>query len=241
MRLAESLWQFWQTCGYTTEGCRQIERVLARRSTDPVMRAAALNVLGVLRWSQGDADRAKTALNEAMALSEATDYQVGVAHALFFMALVDWMEKNYPRMAVNAERALALFSEQGDRVGMGMMMVLLAILERGKANFEAAERLLTMAKAEAVASRYLWGEATCDYYLGEIKRAQAAALRSASDLAAAEACERAAADLLKAGLELYQRQGESLGMAGCISGLAGLSASRAPTGGRRGCWPRRAG
>jgi predicted ATPase/DNA-binding CsgD family transcriptional regulator len=224
-RLAESLWQFWQTCGYTTEGCRQIERVLARHSTDPVMRAAALNVLGVLRWSQGDADRAKTALHEALALSEAHEYQVGVAHALFFMALVDWLEENYPAMAVNAARSLALFSDQGDRVGMGMAMVVLAILERGQANFAAAEQLLTTAKAHAVEIHYLWGEATCCYYLGEIKRAEAAAQRRLSD-PAAEASERAAAELLKDGLELYRRQGESLGMAGCLSGLAGLSASR---------------
>jgi predicted ATPase/DNA-binding CsgD family transcriptional regulator len=225
VRLAESLWQLWQTCGYTGEGCRQIERVLARHSTDPVMRAAALNVLGILRWSQGDADRAKTALREALALSEACDYQVGVAHALFFTALVDWMEKNYSSMAANAERALALFTDQGDRIGTGMAMVALAILARGQADFAAAEHLLATAKVHAIEIRYLWGEATCNYYLGEIKRAEAAAQREASDLAAADASERAAAELLKDGLDLYQRQGESLGMAGCISGLAGLAAS----------------
>jgi len=32
VRLAESMWQIWQTCGYTNEGCRQIER--ARPSLD---------------------------------------------------------------------------------------------------------------------------------------------------------------------------------------------------------------
>ncbi len=197
--------------------------VLARRSTDPVMRAAALNVLGILRWSQGDAKRARPALVEALAISEATGYEVGESHACFFMALVDWMENDFRGLATNAQRALAFFTKHQDRLGMGMAMVVLAILARAQDDLATAERLLSQAKTHSIDVHYLWGEATSNYYLGEIKRAHASERRGALD-PAAEPVEKEAAQLLYEGLTLYQAQSDSPGMAGCVSGLAGLSA-----------------
>lgn len=225
-RTAESLWQFWQTCGYAAEGCVHIERALARDSTNPIIRAAALCVLGVLRWSRNDPARARAALNEALALSRAHGYEVGEAHGLTFTALVDWSERDFAAMAEHINQSLALYARQQDRIGMSISLVMLSILARAGEAFDHALDLLSQAAVHSREIDYLWGIATAEYYQGETKRAKARFEREQGRTAVAERDEADAFQFLRDGFADYQRQGESLGMAGCLSGLAGLAAAR---------------
>lgn len=170
--------------------------------------------------------RAKIALDEALVLSAEQEYEVGTAHALSFTALVNWMNGDVAEMAANTTDALALYAQQEDLVGTSLSLVMLAVLARGQHDFETAERLLREALDQAQIQDYLWGVATAEYYLGETKRAKAALERAEGDMACASHDEEAAAGLLLSGFAHYRRQGESLGMAGCLSGLAGITAAR---------------
>jgi non-specific serine/threonine protein kinase len=224
-RMAESLWQFWQTCGYAAEGAFHIERALARNSTNPITRAATLCVLGVLRWSRDDIDGAQAALDEALGLSAANGYEVGEAHGLTFMALVDWSRKRFEAMAEHTRASFDLYSRQQDRVGMAISLVMLSIIARKSEEFDQALNLLTEAAQRSEETKYLWGLATAQYFHGETLRAKAAAERD-DDPHAAEKDEAEAFRFLRDGFANYQRQDESLGMAGCLAGLAGLAAAR---------------
>lgn len=226
-RTAESLWQFWQTCGYCGEGAQHIERALARHATSPIIRAATLAILGMLRWSQNDPVRAKRALDESLDLAEAHHYEVGEAHALTFMALVNWTNHEYEMMAANARTSMALYFQQQDRIGISISLVILSIIARGMGQYGEALQMLRQAEAHAREIEFLWGLATAQYYLGETFRAKAEAERASGN--PSEADEADAARCLREGFVNYQRQDESLGMAGCLSGLAGLAAARGAT------------
>jgi non-specific serine/threonine protein kinase len=88
LRLAGSLWWFWEARGHTSEGRAWLANALARAPAPAAARARALLGAGFLADSQGDYPAARALLEESLALSQTLGDQQGLAYALVFLGLV---------------------------------------------------------------------------------------------------------------------------------------------------------
>jgi predicted ATPase len=83
LRLAGALGYFWEVRGYLSEGQKALEEALARMpNADPRPRARVLNRLGSILLWQGETDRSRVVLDEALALGRALQDSDVVARAL---------------------------------------------------------------------------------------------------------------------------------------------------------------
>src|SRR5690606_18744462 len=105
LRLAASLWRFWEVRGHSVEGGRWLNTLLARSEGQPdALRARAMNAAGNLARNRADHDRA-TALHEwSLDLWRRLDDRHGIARALNNLGVI-------ARERGDAERAEALCEE----------------------------------------------------------------------------------------------------------------------------------
>jgi predicted ATPase/DNA-binding CsgD family transcriptional regulator len=215
LRLVESLWTFWQTRGRASEGRDWLEKMLARPDGNPAARAAALNLLGILAWVQGDDARAAAALAESLPICRRLDFRGGIGRCLLFQALVAWRAGDQARMAALAEEAAEHFAAWDDRIGQGICRIVRAVYARGQGDYDRAFRLLDQAH-DLFISPYIgdfgWGMATARYYAGEVAR-------DAGDV-------RLGAALTREALALYWQHGDPWGAGGSAAALAVIAAGR---------------
>lgn len=81
LRIAASLWRYWEIRGLLSEGRARLEAMLTDASPT-ALRAKALNSAGVLAQSQGDLAAARGFYQEALSIREGLGDLVGVAAAL---------------------------------------------------------------------------------------------------------------------------------------------------------------
>jgi predicted ATPase/DNA-binding CsgD family transcriptional regulator len=215
LRMVECIWPFWQTRGRAGEGRDWLARILARPDGAAAARAAALNLLGILAWVQGDDAQATAALAEALPICRRLDYRGGLGRCLLFQALVAWRTGDHARMAALAEEASGHFAAWEDGVGQGICRIVRAVDARGRGDYDRAFRLLDQAY-ELFESPFIgvfgWGQATARYYAGEVAR-------DAGDL-------RRAAALSREALALYWEHGDPWGAGGSAAALAVIAAGR---------------
>jgi non-specific serine/threonine protein kinase len=212
LRLAETLWFFWQMRGHVREGRDWLEAALARPGGAPAARAAALNVAGMLAWVQNDDQRAEEALQESLPICRALDYRAGIGRSLFALALVAWRRGDYARVMTNTQEALGHFAAWNDQVGMSVCQIALAIAARGQGELARAAALLDDAERRCRSASFGWGIATAQYYSGEIARDQGEAAR--------------ASVLLRSALALYVGVRDPWGTGACVAALASMAVER---------------
>jgi non-specific serine/threonine protein kinase len=210
LRLADAPWHFWLTRGRIAEGRGYLDAALAQPGGTARARAATGHTAGYLALLQGEPRRARELLEASLELSRTADYRIAEARCHFFLALVAWNAHDQAGMLDHAKTALALFGDEEDRVGIATSLIVLAMIARGGGRPDDAEALLSEAGMRCAEAGFGWGVATCAYYQGELARAR-------DD-------DRRAADRLRAGLRGYREQGDPVGMAGCLAGLATVSA-----------------
>ncbi len=117
LRITAALWRFWYARGFLREGARWLDRALAATARDKtVHRVRALNGLGVLVWTAGDAERSLRLQEESLALAEELGDAWGIAVAQADFALVEFeLFADPERLRSKTERALAAFRSHGDR------------------------------------------------------------------------------------------------------------------------------
>jgi predicted ATPase/DNA-binding CsgD family transcriptional regulator len=211
-RLSDSIWFFWQLRGHVSEGRAWIETALSRPGGTSAARAAALNVVGLLAWIQGDDQRAVEALEQSLPIFRALDYHEGIGRCLFALSLVAWRKREYQRMLDLAQEALAHFQLTDDTVGPAVSVLASAMGARGLGDVTRAVELLYDAEARCRNAGFEWGLATATYYKGELAR-------HAGDTAQA-------VDLLRQALRSYSGQRDPWGMGTCLVALATLTAER---------------
>lgn len=251
LRLAGALYWFWFWDGQLTEGTQWAERAL-RMGGDafPAARARALHSAGALAWSLGDLPIALARLEESVALSRQVGDEVGLAHALPFLAVAA-SDSGRPAVHLAAE-AVDLFRALGDRWGVGYALQLTGVsaLERGDYAEASASLEQCLVHFREVGDTLHIAETL--FLLGDIARAQerdAAAsafyaegrrlyeaegiqlrlpslLHNLGYLALREGDPKRAHDLFQESLRLFVRRGDQRGIAECVAGIAAARGAR---------------
>jgi len=146
LRLAAALGYFWEIRGYLREGQRALEEALARvPDADPRLLATLLSRLGSLLTWQGETERARVVLEEALALGRALEDIDITARSLSHLGrranVVDLSEEGMREATQVLEEALALRQQLGDRRGAANNQTQLAGIALGQRKYEQAEQL----------------------------------------------------------------------------------------------------
>jgi non-specific serine/threonine protein kinase len=184
LRLASSVWRYWQTSGQLTEGRRWLEQLLAAPRGATTARAKALVALAGLVYWQADHEEAWSRYQEALALYRSVDDQSHEADVLYGMSMTaTWRGDPETGMALAGE-ARALFEEQGARAKVGECLMaqgfaLWQTREYGAARplWEEALRISRELGDEALAVTQLAGIAGMEFHTGD----RTVALRIALD------------------------------------------------------------
>lgn len=87
--IASALEHFWLIRGHATEGLQWHEQILSASSLPPVAELRTLVAAGMLWYSHGDLERARTALTRAITLGEELDYPQKLAQAHYLLGHVE--------------------------------------------------------------------------------------------------------------------------------------------------------
>lgn len=143
MRLAGSVWRFWQHRSHLREGRDWCARILgrpeaARRSEG---RFKTLIASGGLSYWLADYATTEACYEEALAIAESLDSDALRAEALYNLGFIDMVAGDTVRLRERHEASAGLFLALGDRQGFAKVrqgLVLVSFLER---DWETARRL----------------------------------------------------------------------------------------------------
>ncbi|MDQ3692566.1 MAG: NB-ARC domain-containing protein [Chloroflexota bacterium] len=215
LRLPQSLWLFWQTRGYVTEGRSWLDRALALDAGPAWDRAAARIIAGLFAWIQSDLDRAESALAEARAFWQTTDNKHYLGESILFTAAIAWTRGDVSRLVTEVETALPLYRDWGAWHGLGICLILLAIVAHRTGQSDRALVLLDEARVTCDAASFFWGSACSTLYAADIERDRGNDLKAAT--LSIEALSRFWAD------------GDPWGAGAAMSGIALLAAGNGDT------------
>jgi predicted ATPase/DNA-binding SARP family transcriptional activator len=120
LRLASSIYRFWQGRGYLIEGRMWLERGVHHPATTAnATRANALTILGWLVNHFGETDNATAILEESLALFRDLEDRKGVATALDVLGDIAWGLDNFELARLRYEESLALRREIGEPSNIG--------------------------------------------------------------------------------------------------------------------------
>jgi non-specific serine/threonine protein kinase len=115
LRLAGALSDFWRLRGYHTEGVRWLEETLRRASAaEASVRIRALLGTGVLLTEQGELDRARSRLDEALAVARQRQDAAAQAQALVQLGYRALMAEDWAESARVLQEALRRCQELDD-------------------------------------------------------------------------------------------------------------------------------
>ena len=120
LRLAGTLWPFWEAHGHYSEASRWLEEALEKEGEGSgAAHAKALEGLGWLTYRRGDTDRAQATLEEGLKLSE--EARLGGALTASFLHMLGWIaevQSHHERARELLEESLRLSREAGDKLGI---------------------------------------------------------------------------------------------------------------------------
>ena len=155
LRMAASLWRFWNTHGFWREGQEWLERALAldpTAATPP--RADAAFGAGVLAWYRHDYSRADKLLEESRRLAEERGDLRLAADALRQLALSASSRQDHDRARELAESSLQMFERLGDKWGVAAASRLLGFHTSGGVGLHRTD-LVDLPRAAAYFDRSL--------------------------------------------------------------------------------------
>ena len=142
MRMAKSLYRFWEIRGYWNEGLHWLEAALLLDGGAPSpMRAKTLAAAGALARLLGDTQRAVARLEESVAAYRALGDQGGMADALLPLGITAYRQSDYDRAVLLLEESTALSRASGDKTTLAFSIYLLGILARVRGDYGKAETL----------------------------------------------------------------------------------------------------
>ena len=173
LRLAGSLWRFWQMRGHVREGRRWLAAALALPAPDaPATRGKALNGAGVLAFQQGEYAASRALHGEDLALRRALGDDRGVAQALNNLGVVARTDGDTVAAQALHEESLALRRALGDQWGVAQALNNLGVVARMRGDFAQAQTLHTESLAIRRKLADERGIVVALIYLGLVARAR---------------------------------------------------------------------
>lgn len=169
LRMSSSLWRFWFGRGYLSEGRSWLEGALSRTPAAPaLLRASALNGLGVLARQQGDFTQALQCHQESLGIRRANGDLVGVAGALMNLGTDERNLGDLNGARERNEEGLAIYREMRNARGVAASLSNLGSIAMEQGDYERAVPLLEESTAihEKVGNRL--GVAIAWHNLGEV-------------------------------------------------------------------------
>ncbi|HZT96546.1 MAG TPA: LuxR C-terminal-related transcriptional regulator [Chloroflexota bacterium] len=147
-RMAAALGYFWDVRGYVREGVQQLQRAADRvpRDAGP-LRGRLLSLLGSLLALQGRVERARSVLEEAVAMGRQLGDPDLTAYSLVGLARasLDFTESGAERPRQYLEEAASLWQQAGNETEHGYARTWLAWLALGQGHYQESERLAQLA------------------------------------------------------------------------------------------------
>ncbi|MBA2783255.1 MAG: tetratricopeptide repeat protein [Rubrobacteraceae bacterium] len=129
LRMAKALWRFWWARGHFGEGVQWLEQALAGDAAAPMSaRAGALSGLANLLREQGDLERARAPMEEALAMYHELGDAAGTAVCMTDLGFHLYIEGDDERAAELIERGLALARESKDEWSIADALAMLAVV-----------------------------------------------------------------------------------------------------------------
>jgi tetratricopeptide (TPR) repeat protein len=155
LRLAGSLWRFWQMHGHVREGRRWLAAALALPAPGaPSTRGKVLNAAGVLSFQQGEYAASGALHREDLGLRRALGDDLGIAQALNNLGVVARNDGDMSTAQSFHEESLAIRRALGDRWGIAQALNNLGVVARMQGDLTRAEAL----HAESLAIRRELGD-----------------------------------------------------------------------------------
>ena len=181
LKLVATIWWFWRVCGYVSEGCDWIEKLLALPDAMPLtsMRAKALHGQAFLESIRYNDAKARALYEQSLALYTDLGDQLGIANALNGLGFITRRQPDWKAAARFFEKALKIGSEIGNKYvtaaaleGLGLTALRECHWQESRNFFEqflTIERELKNMAQIATALRRL---GNVDFYQGDIAVAQ---------------------------------------------------------------------
>lgn len=145
LRMAGSMWRFWEVRGYIGEGRSWITLALeSNPNASTYIRANGLRGAGILARQHGDYDEAQSHHEQSLALFRqlGPDFNLGTARQLDALGEIEQFHGNYERAIAFHEESLALQEKIGDQEGIAASLGHLGVVAREQGRYEEAEELL---------------------------------------------------------------------------------------------------
>jgi non-specific serine/threonine protein kinase len=211
LRLATALWRYGYTRGHYREIRRMIETALAGVDGHDALRSRALNGVGLLTIMLRDADGAREAHQQALALAMPLGLDREVAIARIGLADIDATVANDTAAALrHLQFAMAAYERLGDARGMASVLT-----NRGYIEWQLGQLDVAFATHE---------EAGVLYTRASDTRGIAWSRTNTGRIAAQQGRFREAVPRLLAGLEGYVPIGDVSGVAEVLEALAAVAA-----------------
>ena len=213
LQLAGTLFPFWYTRGYLSEGRRWLEVVLVRfQALEPTQALAkALNGAGFLAWSQGDYAASRVLFEHGLAIWRELGDRRGIATMLNNLGLVVSAQGDYTVARVLFEESLAIKRELEDNQGLAISLNSLGQVASIEGDYTRARVLF---EASLAIVRELWD-----------KRGIADALNNLGFVAERQGHYARAHSLLEESLAISRELADKLGTAHDLEGLARLASA----------------
>ena len=173
LRIASSLFPFWDGLGPWREGLRWLERGLAGTGFIPdTVRAKALGQTGWLTTHLDDYPRAIALLQESLALWRTTGDRLGIAKALNNLGLVVMYRGDYTRAIATLKESLDLWRQMSDpsRIYITLMNLGMATINLGLPKEAEEYHLEALEEARKAGDEAMIGMTLAN--LGEVYAAQ---------------------------------------------------------------------
>jgi non-specific serine/threonine protein kinase len=210
MRLAKSLYLFWEIRGYWSEGLHWLEVALSLDTSDPSpVRARTLEAAGALARHLGDTPRAVARLDECVAAYRVLGDKKGMANALRLLGVTAYRQSDYDRAAALLDESTALARASGDKPTLAFSIFILGVLARLRGDYGKAETLCKESLALSQALGLKWGTGLALDGLGLV--------------ALCEGNYERAQSLFQQALTLHEQEGYRFGQAASLNSSAILA------------------
>jgi predicted ATPase len=172
LRVAGSLYRYWELRGHLTEGRRWLDVALAIGAAAPAaLRALALNGAGWLASDQADFARAEALLGEALELRRAIGDRRGQAQTLNNLANLAFARNDLDAARALYEESLALDRLNGFTYGVAVVLANLGLVAQKQGDYERARPLMeeSLTLRRQIGDAY--GISAASQFIGELERA----------------------------------------------------------------------